>query len=280
MAPEAQLVIYKISAGGRGYTSDAIAAIDAAIGAGVDIINYSNSYSPREDVGKPPWVWPTELSEIERALVTAADHGILCVVAAGNDGPDLGSINRPAGIEEVLAIGAINSASEVTHQSSRGPYYTLRSLRRGGERRLDLATDRDYGYRKKPDVVAPGEEITGPRAQHGTIIDRDMLLDRTDPSCAYVRFGGTSHATAVVSGMAAAFLHLVRDRGIDLGPNRSATLRRLFRLSARKLPRGQEEEYGHGLVIWPVLTETLRDFVTDDDFRRTVLGGPGLTLLP
>lgn len=279
IAPAAQLVVYKISSNGRGFEPDAVAAVEAAIDAGVDIINYSQGYSPAHR-GKPPWVWPTAPSLIEQAFLEASSHGILCIAAIGNDGPSLASINRPAGLEEVLAIGAVDPQNAVAENSSRGPYVQMESLRIGGERRWDEVLDRNVTRRKKPDLVAPGEHVIAARAKHGQAIQHYQLIDPSDPDCPYVRWSGTSMATAVVSGVAACLIQLARDNGVDLGRDRAATLRTLLRLGTLKLAKADERDVGRGLVNWAVLSATLNDFATDEVFRRTVLEGPGVSLLP
>ena len=66
-------------------TSDLVRAIDDAVADGVDLINYS--------VGS----LDTELDEPDDlALLDALDAGVLTVVAAGNDGPELDTIGSRA----------------------------------------------------------------------------------------------------------------------------------------------------------------------------------------
>ena len=95
--------------------------------------------------------------------------------------------------------------------------------------------------------------------------------DLEDPH--YVLMRGTSQATAVVSGLAALLLEVVRSRQIDLGSQPVRTLRRLF-ASAPMLPRdATREEAGSGLPIWPNLRAVLEDFATDSQYRDQVLHG-------
>jgi subtilisin family serine protease len=280
IAPGAKLVIYKISSGGSGLEGDVLAAIDAAIDAGVDIINYSQSFSPKiRGIWPPPWVWPMKLSAVEAAFVSAAQRGILCVVAAGNDGDALSSINRPAGLDEVLAVGALDRAGKVSKGSSRGPFLRMEGLPIGGERRLDVFSDHNVMRRRKPDIVAPGVDVVATRAAEGTLCVWHQLIDPTDPHCPYIRWSGTSMATAVVSGLAACLLQQARDEAVDLGIDPAATLRALFRHAARPIADQDVTDFGHGDIRWPMLIATLSDFATDDSFRRIILEGPRLTLL-
>lgn len=104
VAPAAELVVLKINMNGRGSASWAIAAIELALQARVDIINYSVSFSPTgmdSPPGPAPWMWPPS-NDLEEAFAEAARQGVLCVVAAGNDGPSHASINSPGGMEEAL----------------------------------------------------------------------------------------------------------------------------------------------------------------------------------
>jgi len=76
-------------------TSDLANAIDTAVADGVDIINYSIV---------------STLSEVtaadDVALLAATKAGILAVVAAGNDGPGIGTIGTPAGTPWVITAAA------------------------------------------------------------------------------------------------------------------------------------------------------------------------------
>jgi len=280
IAPSAQLIIIKISVRGTGHEGTVAAAIEAAIDAKADIINYSAGYSPRSKQGPPPWVWPARPSASEDMFELAARQGVLCVVAAGNDGPDEGSINRPGGIAGVLTVGAIGVHGAILGISSRGPYRVLDTLPSGGVRRFDPLLDRDAAKIAKPDLAAPGEGVVAPRASEAILIDDTDLLDPMDPGSRYIKVTGTSQATAVVTGVAACLLQVVREHSVDLGPNPGAALKSLLVLSARPLSAGNKYDFGAGVLKWPIVLQTLRDYVTDDSFRTIVLNGPQIKLLP
>jgi subtilisin len=59
-------------------------------------------------------------AQILTAVDYAADNGILVVAAAGNDGPEDGSIDYPGAYVKVVAAGAIDSTELVPDWSSRG----------------------------------------------------------------------------------------------------------------------------------------------------------------
>lgn len=84
MAPRARLVAYKALFNvvvngqvlGTGYESDILAAIDAAVADGVDVINYSVSGS-----------MDSLVDNIEMAFLSASNAGIFVAASAGNAGP-------------------------------------------------------------------------------------------------------------------------------------------------------------------------------------------------
>jgi subtilisin family serine protease len=101
VAPRARIATYKacwLRPGDQRAscnTSDLANAIDAAVADGVDIINYSVGSSLLRVTA------PDDL-----ALMAAAKAGVLAVVAAGNEGPNLGTIGSPAGGPWVITAAA------------------------------------------------------------------------------------------------------------------------------------------------------------------------------
>lgn len=271
IAPECDLVVYKIANARQGPEWNAIKAIEYAIEDGIDILNYSHGFYPDLD---PPWVWPAKLNLLEEAFEQAASHGILCVVAAGNQGPKDGSITRPGGLESVLTVGAIDRHGKVLQNSSRGPFRRSPELRRNAPTRYDLEHRRSAVVVRKPDIVLPGD-IVAARAERCFLDESDTDGEAEDPD--YVQLSGSSQATAVASGMAALLIEVARSRSIDLTPHSSRTLRRLMVCAATDLSGYTASDVGAGTVIWPNLGATLEDFAADAETRRTVLGdGPQL----
>jgi subtilisin family serine protease len=101
VAPRARVAVYKacwLRPGDQRAscnTSDLASAIDAAVADGVDIINYSVGSSLLRLTA------PDDL-----ALMAATKAGVLAVVAAGNEGPNPGTIGSPAGSPWVITAAA------------------------------------------------------------------------------------------------------------------------------------------------------------------------------
>lgn len=264
IAPECELVALKISETNKSLEWNAQRAVERAIEIGADIINYSNGYYP--DAGEPPWLWSTQLSITEQLFEEADRRGVLCVVAAGNAGPHEGSISRPGGLERVLTVGAVDEEDRVLATASRGPYRRSPDLQRNAVRRFDREALGRMTIVAKPDIVAPGR-ITAPRARGCSLGDSDIEL--VDPF--YIKIDGTSQATAVVTGLAALVIEMLREHKADLGPERTRTIRRLFCHAASKLAGHSPTEIGHGLVLWSNLVAIVQEFVTDPGFAEKVL---------
>ena len=119
----------------NGNAPELVAAIEAAVADGMDVINLS--------IGEPE-IEPAR-DVVALALDAAAAAGVVSVVAAGNDYTSVGagSVSSPANSNAAIAVAAVEaeSASELAHAefSSVGP--TPISLR------------------LKPDVSAPGVSI-------------------------------------------------------------------------------------------------------------------------
>lgn len=105
IAPRARLAAYKVcwtsksakgdDVDGTCMGSDAVAAIDAAVADGVDVINYSVGNSNSAAFGP-----------VERAFLGAAAAGVFVANAAGNNGPKAGTIGSPTGAPWVTSVAA------------------------------------------------------------------------------------------------------------------------------------------------------------------------------
>ena len=178
VAPGAALVGVKVlNAMGSGRGSDLINGIEWVIDnkdrLGIDIISMSLGTSQASD-GR---------DAMSQAINRAVEAGLIAVVAAGNSGPALRTIGSPgaaAGAITVCAMADVGANGfALADFSSRGPT-------------LDGRT--------KPDICAPGWEITAPRA---------------NSSRGYITHSGTSMATPFVSGTVA----LMLDANPSLGPS-------------------------------------------------------------
>jgi serine protease AprX len=149
----------------------------------IRVLNLSLTATPTREY----WADPMNL-----AVMKAWEAGIAVVVAAGNDGPDWGTIGSPGNNPYVITVGALTDSwtpgderdDYIPDFSSRGP--TLEGL-------------------IKPDLVAPGGHISG-------LIPLDATLANENPnyfltSGEYVSTG-SSQAAAVVSGLIALLLEI------------------------------------------------------------------------
>ena len=126
---------------------------------------------------------------MSRAVNTASRNGVITVVAAGNMGPESGTVTSPGCAERALTVGSVDKNDNIAQYSSRGP-----------------TTD----GRVKPDVVAPGSNV-GSTGRTGN----------------FVRMSGTSMAAPQVAGQASALISVgvepeevedrIKDSAVDLG---------------------------------------------------------------
>ncbi|MEV4807399.1 S8 family peptidase [Nonomuraea sp. NPDC049421] len=165
VAPGAQLAIGKVlDKLGSGSESQVLAGMEwAARESGADIVSMSLG-GGATDGTDPLSVAVDRLTE---------ETGSLFVIAAGNEGDDY-TVGSPGAASSALTVGAVDGDDALASFSSRGP-------------RLDEAI--------KPDITAPGVNITAARASGTTL--------GTPVDDLYTRLNGTSMATPHVAGAAA-----------------------------------------------------------------------------
>ena len=166
-APGASLLVGKVLAdGGWGDDSWVLAGMQWAVDQGADVV--SMSLGGDTDDGTNP------LSRAVNEL--SAESDTLFVIAAGNNGDNGPStVTAPGAADSALTVGAVDVNDAMASFSSRGPRLNDGAL--------------------KPEVVAPGVDVTAARAagtELGPVVD-DY----------YTTISGTSMATPHVAGVAA-----------------------------------------------------------------------------
>ncbi|MET8447335.1 S8 family peptidase [Streptomyces sp. NPDC005209] len=167
VAPDAKILNGKVlDDTGSGDDSGIIAGMEWAAQQGASVINLSlGGYDT-------PEIDPLE-AEVNKL---SADKGILFAIAAGNEGPE--SIGSPGSADAAITVGAVDKKDKLAGFSSTGP--------RVGDGAI------------KPDVTAPGVDITAAAAK-GSVIDKEV----GEKPEGYLTISGTSMATPHVAGAAA-----------------------------------------------------------------------------
>ncbi len=219
MAPDSRIVSLKLAdAQGATDVSQVIAGIDWVVqnrnrnGLNIRVLNLSFGTDGVQDYRIDPLAYAVEV---------AWRHGIVVVVAAGNEGFGSAKLNNPAYDPHVLAVGGADAG--------------------GSDRRKD-DTVPDWSSRgdgtRNPDIVAPGTSVVSLR-------DPGSAIDLSFPSARvanrFFKGTGTSQAAAVVSGAAA----LVIQQRPSVTPDQ---LKRLFEKGARRLHKADEVAQGDGML--------------------------------
>jgi serine protease AprX len=185
VAPKTTLVSVKVA--GRNGVTDVSTVLQA--------MHWVSAYKDQFNIKVVNLSWGTpstqdpKVDPLNYAVERLWQQGIVVVAAAGNSGPNAGTILKPGDDPVILTAGAFNDAQNldpsddgVPGWSSRGP--TAQGL-------------------TKPDLVAPGRTLVATRS-FGSQIEADNPKALISPS--YIKGSGTSEATAVTSGVAALLL--------------------------------------------------------------------------
>jgi len=185
MAPDAQIVSVKVAdAQGQTDVSQVLAAIDWVVqhqydnGMNIRVLNLSYGTDSSQSYVLDPLAYAAE---------QAWDHGIVVVVAAGNQGHNSDGLEDPAIDPYVIAVGASN-----TDNTMYVRYHQPASFTSEGD-----------GTRN-PDLSAPGVHIPSLRVP-GSFIDQQFGATAAVANRFFLG-SGTSQAAAVVSGAAALLL--------------------------------------------------------------------------
>lgn len=183
VAPGARLISLKVAdAYGATDVSQVLAAVDWVVqhradpGMNIRVLNLSFGTDGTQH---------SQLDPLAHAAEVAWRHGIVVVVAAGNDHA-LGRLSNPATNPFVIAVGA---------QDTRG-------TQGRSDDTIPAFSSSGDGVRN-PDVVAPGVSIAALRAPDSTI---DVQFSTARVGQRYFRGSGTSQAAAMVSGATALLL--------------------------------------------------------------------------
>ncbi len=160
VAPRAYIGNYKAltiptdaDVGLDGNSPELVAAIEAAVADGMDVINMS--------LGEPEIEPARDI--VVKALEAAARAGVVPVVSAGNDYDEFGrgSVGSPAAAPSAITVGAVTT-------SRGGPDDVIASFSSSGPTPLSLQL--------KPDVSAPGAGIlsAAPRSSYATLSGTSM----------------------------------------------------------------------------------------------------------
>ena len=175
VAPEASLLIAKVLGDGGSGSSAAVAAgVRWAAERGADVISMSlGSQAPDES--------------IRSAIRDAVGRNVVVVVAAGNDGPDPGSVDYPGRWPEAVAVASYNEAGRISDFSSRGA---------------------------EVDVAAPGEHITSTYL-NGTLAKLSGTSMATPFAAGVIALLLAARAPAKLS--AAEVLSRIKETSADIG---------------------------------------------------------------
>ncbi|MFJ3666033.1 S8 family serine peptidase [Streptomyces sp. NPDC090106] len=167
VAPGAKILNGKVlDDSGSGDDSGILAGMEWAAAQGADVVNLSLG-----GMDTP------EIDPLEAAVnKLSAEKGILFAIAAGNSGPE--SVGSPGSADAALTVGAVDDQDVLAPFSSTGP--------RTGDGAI------------KPDVTAPGVDITAASAK-GSVIEQEV----GEKPAGYLTISGTSMATPHVAGAAA-----------------------------------------------------------------------------
>ena len=219
------LAIKALDGNGSGTTSHILEAIEY-------IINTKDDYNTRVinlSIGTPSTI-PSIFDPLSRAVKRAVKAGLLVVVAAGNSGPNSGTILSPGISEYALTVGAVDDKrTKDTSDDTIAPFSSRGPTRDG---------------RVKPDLLAPGVNINSLS---------NIKMD------GYNTLSGTSMATPLVSGSAALLLNkdsslspleikeLLMDSSVDLKTGsqdgvKMLNLKKLFSEDKRKEDERKEDE--------------------------------------
>lgn len=167
IAPKAKILAYKVSEDGNEVSSDLIIkAIEKAIEDKVDIINISLGVNKTN-------------TQIDSAVTKALEKGIFVVTAAGNDGPELGTIGSPGRNFGSVTVGAtynnLTSSLVATLEVNEKPYTVIPMV---GSSNLDESIEGQiiFGvYGKEKDLTGVNVKDSILLVERGSDVEGELL---------------------------------------------------------------------------------------------------------
>ena len=262
VAPDAKLIAYKVlDKYGSGWNDDIIEAIETAADP-----NNDYDYSDHFDIislslggaGNPN-------DPLSQAIDNVVKAGVVAVVAAGNNGPNLETVSSPGTALGAITVGAsclLNQIYTDNNCLSNTPYVALFS-----SRGPSFVND-------KPDLLAPGVETCSSLASafKNSLASQEefdeFMRERSCIDSNHIRFSGTSMATPHVSGAIA----LIKQAHPDWTPEQ---IKSVLKITANKYGYKHEiEGTGNINILSSVLFEDtltksqLEEGLTEIDFRE------------
>jgi len=233
VAPQARLVVAKaMNKSGAGTASGLFAAAEWMTDP-----DGNPATADQPSIVNNSWAAPGANDTWFRPMVRRwLELGMVPVFAAGNAGPDAGSVGNPASYPESLAVGAIDDRNAVAPFSGRGPVVWDDHDGTGPAAGTTLV---------KPDIAAPGVNIT---STVGT---------------GYVSYSGSSMAAPHVAGVAA----LLRQANPALTAQQVVDT--LKTTTADIGPAGPDSSYGTGRLDALKAVQAVVGTLPDTTFSRT-----------
>ena len=197
VAPDAKIFAYKVlNSYGSGSFDNIIAAIERAVQDNVSVISMS--------LGANCGVYSINCGPddvMSQVVDNAVSVGVVAVIAAGNSGPNQGTIITPGTSRKAITVGAVYKKDysstyfgdqnpkrdQITSFSSRGP----------------VIKDLIFGYNLgliKPDILAPGALICAARWDSVSFSNPIYSICVDDR---HIQLAGTSMATPHITGVVA-----------------------------------------------------------------------------
>jgi subtilisin family serine protease len=187
VAPAAKLAIYKVAFTSATddepaiYTGDALAAIDAAVADGVDVINYSVSGSDTLD------------DPVDMAFLSAASAGIFVATSAGNSGPGASTLNHVTPWVTTVAASTVAPYAGTVVLGNGKKYAGMSTTLFGNVGRARLVTARSVkrASATSADAAVCARDTLSPAKTAGKIVVCDRgVIPRADKSAEVKRAGG------------------------------------------------------------------------------------------